>query len=380
MDASFFNFDGKIKNFDMLLKELMEMLEEAAPFSLQESYDNSGLQVGSPSASINSGLVCLDITPEVIAEAREKSCDLVISHHPLIFKGLKKITGQHFTEEVIIEAIKHDIAIVSVHTNLDNMLTGVNQMLCKKLGMKNLQVLEQQSGLLKKLVVFCPNDHAEKVRGAIFKEGAGHIGDYDCCSYNIEGKGSFRAGDQANPFVGNLKELHFEPEIRIETIYPAFLEKKILNAMHASHPYEEVAYDIYPLENSFDRVGSGMIGELEEPLFARDFLDLLKNRLKVPVIRHSELTSQPIDKVAVCGGSGSFLLDKAISSGAKAFVTADVKYHQFFDARKNILLADAGHFETEQFTVNLLYDVVNKKISNFALQISEVNTNPVHYY
>ncbi len=364
----------------MLIKELLEILEKAAPFSLQESYDNSGLQVGSPEANVNSGLVCLDVTPEVISEAREKNCDLVISHHPLIFKGLKKITGNHFTEQVIIEAIKNDIAIVSVHTNLDNMLTGVNKVLCDRLGLKNCRVLDQQTGLLKKLVVFCPNDHADKVRSAIFEAGAGHIGDYDCCSYNLEGKGSFRAGEEANPFVGNLKELHFEPEVRVETIFPAYLQKNILKAMFASHPYEEVAYDIYPLENSFDKVGSGMIGELAEPLPGKDFLDLLKTVLKVPFVRHSELPVQKIDKVAVCGGSGSFLLDKAIAYGASAFVTSDVKYHQFFDARQKILLADAGHFETEQFTVKLLYDVVNKKISNFALQISEVNTNPVHYY
>lgn len=364
----------------MILKELLDFFESFASGSLQESYDNSGVQIGSPDREIGKGLICLDVTPAVVNEAISNSCDLIISHHPLIFKGLKRITGAHFTEQVIIEAIKHDIVIVSVHTNLDNIELGVNQMLGKKLGLKNLRILQPQKGLLRKLVTFCPSSHAGQVRAAIFEAGAGHIGDYDCCSYNLEGQGTFRAGKGAKPFVGKQNELHMESETRIETILPAFLEKKVVGALLKSHPYEEVAYDIYPLENVFDKTGAGMLGELEIPLSENDFLEMLKVKLKIPCIRHTSFTGQAIKKVAFCGGSGGFLLEKAKSAGVQAFVTGDLKYHQFFETGGKILIADAGHYETEQFTKELLYDVVNKNFSKFALLISGVNTNPVNYF
>jgi len=364
----------------MILKELLEYFEHVAPDALQESYDNSGLQVGSPEKEVANGLICLDVTPSVVSEAISKGCDLIISHHPLIFKGLKKITGSHSTEKVIIEAIKHDIAIVSMHTNLDNVELGVNHRLGQVMGLKNLRILQPQKGQLRKLVTFCPLSHADQVRDAIFEAGAGHIGDYDCCSFNLEGKGTFRAGQEANPYVGRKKELHFEPEVRIETILPAYLERKVVNALIKSHPYEEVAYDIYPLENIFEKTGSGMVGEFEIPLSENDFLEMLKKKLKTPCLRHTAFTGQAIKKVAFCGGAGGFLLGDALKAGAQAFVTGDLKYHQFFEAEGNILIADAGHYETEQFTKELLYDIVNKNFSKFALLISGVNTNPVNYF
>lgn len=364
----------------MLLKELLDLFENFAPGSLQESYDNSGLQLGSPTQEVTRGLICLDVTPSVITEAIEKGCDLVISHHPLIFNGLKRLTGQHYTERVIIEAIRNNIAIVSMHTNLDNVKKGVNYLLGSKMGLKNLEVLLPQKGLLKKLVTFCPVSHADKVRSAIFEAGAGQIGDYDCCSYNIEGRGSFRAGKEANPFVGKHNEIHFEPELRIETVLPAYLERKVVNAMIRNHPYEEVAYDIYPIENTYEKVGAGMTGELEIPLSENDFLEMLKKTLKTPCLKHTRFTGKAIKKVAFCGGSGSFLIQHAISCGAQAFVTGDLKYHQFFEADDKILLVDAGHYETEQFTKELLYDIVNKNFSKFALLISGVNNNPVNYF
>lgn len=364
----------------MIIKELLECFEQVAPDALQESYDNSGLQLGSPAKEVTRGLICLDVTPSVVSEAISKGCDLIISHHPLIFKGLKKITGAHFTEKVIIEAIKHDIAIVSLHTNLDNVEQGVNSRLGQALGLINLKILQPQKGQLRKLVTFCPQSHAEQVRNAIFEAGAGHIGKYDCCSFNLEGKGTFRAGKDANPFVGKKEELHVEQEVRIETILPAFLERKVLNAMIHSHPYEEVAYDIYPLENIYEKTGSGMVGELDIPLSENDFLEMLKKKLKIPCLRHTAFTGQAIKKVAFCGGSGGFLLSDALRAGAQAFVTGDLKYHQFFEAEGKILIADAGHYETEQFTKELLYDIVNKNFSKFALLISGVNTNPVNYF
>ncbi|MEE4176138.1 MAG: Nif3-like dinuclear metal center hexameric protein [Bacteroides sp.] len=364
----------------MKLRELLNVFERFAPGSLQESYDNSGLQLGSPEQEVHKGLICLDVTPAVVEEAVAEGCDLVLSHHPLLFKGLKKITGGHFTERVIIEAIKHDIAIVSMHTNLDNIDRGVNFMLGKKLGLQNLKILQPQKGLLRKLVTFCPHSHAEKVRSAIFKAGAGHIGDYDCCSYAVDGHGTFRAGKDAKPFVGKQDELHVEPEVRIETILPAYLESSVVAALLASHPYEEVAYDIYPLENVFERTGSGMIGELEIPLSENDFLEKLKRELKVPCLRHTAFNGKAIKKVAFCGGAGSFLMERARQAGADAFVTGDMKYHDFFEASDRLLLVDAGHYETEQFTKDLLYDIVNKNFSKFALLISGVNTNPVQYF
>lgn len=364
----------------MKLRELLEVFEQYAPASLQETYDNSGLQIGSPDQEMNRGLICLDVTPAIVEEAISKDCDLILSHHPLIFKGLKKITGGHFTERVIIEAIRNNIAIVSMHTNLDNIDRGVNFMLGKKLGLKNLSILQGRKGLLRKLVTFCPHAHAEEVRAAIFRAGAGHIGEYDCCSYNVEGQGTFRAGAGTRPFVGKQDELHTEPEVRIETILPAYLEGRVVEAMKKSHPYEEVAYDIYPLENVFERTGSGMVGELEIPLSENDFLEKLKKDLKIPCLRHTDFSGKAIKRVAFCGGSGSFLMDQARRAGADVFVTGDLKYHQFFEADERLLLVDAGHYETEQFTKELLYDIVNKNFSNFALQISGLNTNPVQYF
>jgi len=241
-------------------------------------------------------------------------------------------------------------------------------------------VLQPRKGLLKKLVTFCPVDHAEKVREAIFQAGAGQIGEYDCCSFNLEGKGSFRGGDSTNPFVGEKGQIHYEPEVRIETILPDYLENVVLKAMFNAHPYEEVAYDIYPLDNTFDKAGAGITGKLPEQITEKDFLVFVKDQLGIPVIRHSEFTGKKIVKVALCGGSGSFLIDRALSAGADIFITADIKYHDFFDVRGKMLLADVGHYESEQFTKEILYEIVTKKFTNFALLISDQSTNPVRYF
>lgn len=364
----------------MKIRELISLLDKAAPFPLQEDYDNSGLQVGDPEKEINRALICLDVTMDVVREAREKQCNLIISHHPLIFKGLKRITGSGPVENILLDAIRHDVAVLSVHTNLDNAGYGVNQYLAGKIGLENIMVLQPARGKLRKLVTFCPANHAENVRQALFGAGAGQIGDYDSCSYNLEGTGTFRGADTTNPFAGNAGELHFEPETRIETIFPGYLQKPVLEALFASHPYEEVAYDIYPLENTFERIGSGVVGSFPEPLPERELLSLLKLTLGTPVLRHSFLSGKPVSRLALCGGSGGFLLDVAAEAGADAFVTSDLKYHQFFDAFGRLLLVDAGHYETEQFTKELLFEIIHKKNINFALLISEVNTNPIAYF
>jgi len=364
----------------MKLSDLIEHFEKVAPSSLQESYDNSGLQIGSPTKEVKKGLICLDTTPAVVEEAIANGCDLIITHHPLIFVGLKTITGATASEKVVIEAIKNDIAIYSIHTNLDNVASGINRILGEKLGLANLMILKPAKGLLRKLVTFCPLSEADTVREAIFEAGAGKIGEYDCCSFNIEGKGSFRGSDDSNPFVGRKGEVHFEPEVRIETILPTHLVSRVVDAMIKAHPYEEVAYDLYPLENKFGSVGSGMIGTLKIPLSESDFLNLLKTKLILPSLRHTRLTGNTIKKVAICGGAGSFLLNDALNAKADAFVTADLKYHQFFDAEAKILLVDAGHYETEQFAKELIYDIVSKNFSNFAVSISRVHANPVNYF
>ncbi len=364
----------------MLLNDFVNVLADIAPFSLQESYDNSGIQIGSPEQKVSQGLVCLDVTPAIVREAAEKKCDLIVCHHPLIFKGVTSITGKNDTELIIMEAIRKGLAIVAIHTNLDKTHHGVNHKLGEQLALQDMRILQPEAGLLKKLVTFCPTAKAEQVRAALFEAGAGVIGNYDCCSFNSEGRGSFRAGDGSNPFTGAINELHYEQEVRIETIFPVYLQANVLKALHLNHPYEEVAYDIYPLDNVFDKVGSGMIGHLQEPMPSPDFLAHVKKVLGIPFVRHSAFIHPEIKSVAICGGSGSFLLKEAINAGAQAFVTADVKYHQFFEAEKKLLLVDAGHYETEQHTKYLLHKMVKKKIPNFALLISDVTTNPVNYF
>ncbi len=363
----------------MKIKKITNEIESLAPLSIQESYDNSGLIVGDPESDVQKALICFDVTEEVIEEAIQNNCKLVISHHPLIFAGLKKITYKNHTERVLIQAIKNDIAIYAAHTNLDNVEKGVNYQLSNMLGLKNLSVLKPRKGLLRKLVTFCPQKEAEKVRQAMFKAGAGHIGNYDNCSYNVEGFGSFRAGEGSDPYTGEIGKLHYENEVRIETIYPTYKEDEIIQSMKQVHPYEEVAYDIYPLENEFEKAGAGMIGELTEPMDEIDFLKLLKKSLDSGCIKHSKLLNKSVKRIAVCGGSGSFLITDAINAKADVFVTADIKYHDFFNADNKILLVDAGHYETEQFSKELIHYVLKRKFSTFAFLISKVNTNPINY-
>jgi len=364
----------------MKLVDIINAFDEIAPFSIQENYDNSGIQCGHPTREVTRGLVCIDVTESIVDEALDKDCDVIISHHPLIFGGIKSLTGNDHVERSLIKAVKNDIAIVSVHTNLDAVWMGVNQKLASRFELKGLKLIDPRGGQLRKLVTFCPESHAPNVREAIFDAGAGQIGDYDCCSFNTNGFGSFRAGDKANPFVGKIGKIHLEKEVRIETIFPVWLQSRVIEAMKKSHPYEEVAYDIYNLENKFEKVGIGMIGELNNPLEEESFLNLVKEKLGLKVLRHSEFTGKQIKKVAVCGGSGSFLRHKSMAAGADALITADIRYHDFFDAQGKMLMVDAGHYETEQFTTEILYDILSEKFTNFALLISDRSTNPVRYY
>ncbi len=364
----------------MKIREITEYLEAAAPPALQESYDNAGLIVGDPEAGVNAALVTVDVTEEVVDEAIRTKAGIIIAHHPIIFSGLKKITGKNYVERTVIKALKNDIAIYAAHTNLDAISGGVNTILCQKLGLLDCRVLQPATGKLRKLVTFIPFREAEKVKNALFQAGAGHIGGYDSCGYNLEGTGSFRAGAETNPYAGEIGKIHYEREIRFETIFPAWLQKKVIGALLDSHPYEEAAYDIYPLENAFDQAGMGMTGVLPHPFQETEFLELLKKTVKAGCIKHTALLGKPVKRVAVCGGSGSFLLHNAIAAQADFFVSSDFKYHQFFDADKKIVIADTGHFETEQFTKELFYNLLTKKFPKFAVRFSEVNTNPVFYF
>jgi len=364
----------------MRLSILIKHLEAFAPPNYQEDYDNSGLLVGSPEQEVHAALVALDCTEQVVDEAIALGCNLIITHHPIVFKGLKSFTGKTYVERVVEKAIRHNLALYAIHTNLDHVKYGVNGVISERLGLKNLKVLKPKGGLLKKLVTFCPTEQAEDLRLALFAAGAGHISGYSDCSFNAEGTGTFKAGEGSDPYAGEIGILHHEPETRIETVFVAQDERKVLLALFENHPYEEVAYDIYGLENKLDAVGAGMIGWLEHELDGRAFLGLVKERMDASVIRHTALLPKKIRKVAVCGGSGSFLLKDAIAAGADAFVTADFKYHEFFDADEKLVIADIGHFESEQFTSNLLIDIIQENFPNFAIRLTEHNTNPINYF
>ena len=364
----------------MKISDVIYYLESLAHPSLQEHYDNAGLVLGNKNWGCT-GIICsLDATEDVINEAIGKDCNLVVAHHPIIFGGLKKINGKNYVERTVITALKNDIAIYAIHTNLDNVVNGVNGKISAMLGLKNVSILSPREGTLRKLFTFVPIDKAELVRNAIFKAGAGRIGNYSECSFNVEGSGTFKAGEGTNPHVGEVGKQHHENEVKIEVIFPTWLENQVINGMRAAHPYEEVAYDIVNLANKHQGTGSGVIGELPQPVAERDFLDHLKKTFNLQVIRHTPLLNKPVKKIAVCGGAGSFLVSTALAAGADIYITADMKYHEFFDANGKMIIADIGHYESEQFTIDLLAEILEQKFPNFAVLKTKVETNPVRYF
>ncbi len=364
----------------MKLSEVISVIESFAPLAYQDSYDNAGLIAGDTSREIKKALITVDITEEVIDEAVNAGAGLIISHHPVIFNEVRKITGSTSAERILIRAIKNDLAIYSAHTNLDNIKEGVNLKICLKLGLSNPRILKPLTGELRKLVTFVPSDHADNVRSALFSSGAGKIGEYEQCSYNLEGMGTFKGSEYTSPYTGQKGKLHFEKEVRIETIFPKVLESKVISALINAHPYEEVAYDIYPLDNPYDKAGMGMIGELQEEMDELSFFRKIKSVFNTKVIKHSKLRNKKIRKVAVCGGSGSKLIKDAIKARADIFITGDIKYHQFFEASDKIVIADIGHYESEQFTKEIFYELLKKKLPKFALHLSELNTDPIKYF
>jgi len=363
----------------MKINELIKIIEEYYPLGLQENYDNSGVQLGDTSLELKGAIITLDISEATIDEAINKGANMIISHHPLIFSPIKKITN-NYIDKIITKSIKNDIVIYSMHTNLDNHWEGINKIMALKLNLKNIKTLSAKGELLRKLVTFVPIESIDKVRDAVFSAGAGVIGNYDKCSYNVEGYGTFRPQSGTNPYVGKINELHKEKEIRLEVIYAVYKEKNIITSLLNTHPYEEVAYDIYKLENKMAIVGSGIIGDLEEEIKDGLLLGKIKDVFNAKCIRHSKLLNKNVNKVAICGGSGQFLLKDAIIQGADFLITSDVKYHTFFETEDKIVIADVGHFETEQFAIEIIYNYLIKKIPNFAIYYSDVITNPVNYF
>ena len=363
----------------MKISEIIQCIEDFAPKNYQESYDNAGLIIGDKNNKCTGVLICLDSIESVIDEAIQKKYNLVVAHHPIIFSGIKQITGKNYIERIIIKAIKNDIAIYAAHTNLDNMQSGVNVKIGEKLGIKNYRILQPKNKILKKLYTYVPPIHTQQVLQALFNAGAGQIGNYSECSYATNGIGTFFPNDETQPTLGEKNKRNSETEDKIEVIFPAYLEYKILDTLFKNHPYEEVAYEVITLDNQNQTIGSGMIGTLETPMSETDFLHFVKKQLKTACIRYTALQNKEIQRIAWCGGSGSFLLGEAIAQRADVFISGDFTYHNFFDADNQIIIMDIGHYESEQFTSEIFLDILTKKFRNFAIQISENNTNPINY-
>lgn len=363
----------------MKIKEIVRALERFAPLPLQDGWDNAGLQVGLTEAEVTGALLCLDVTEAVVDEAVALGYNLIVSHHPLIFGGLKSITGRNYVERCVMKAIRHGVTICSHHTNMDNATGGVNYRMAEKLGLTHLRFLSPKEESLLKLVTFVPTAQADKVRRALFDAGCGCIGNYDSCSYNLSGEGTFRAGEGSNPFCGNIGELHREEEVRIETILPAHLKGKAVRALLEAHPYEEPAYDLYPLENQWMQAGSGLVGELPEEMPAADFLRLVKDTFRAGCVKFNNFTGMTVRTVALCGGGGAFLLPKAIGLGADAFLTGEIKYHDYFGHDDELLMVEIGHYESEQYTMEIFYSIIKEACPTLSVKQTTVCTNPINY-
>lgn len=363
----------------MKISAILSAINEFAPPVYQESYDNAQLITGNPNWECTGALLTLDAIEVIVDEAIEQNCNLIIAHHPIVFSGLKSLTGKNYIERTIIKAIKNDIAIFACHTNIDNVVLGVNHKIAAKLNLQNAKILAPKSKLLYKLFTYVPINAVDSVRDALFAAGAGAIGNYDECSFQTLGKGSFKGNDASNPTIGERNIRHYEEEAKLEVLLPEHLKSKVIEVLKAAHPYEEVAYELIQTENVHQNIGSGMIGELAEPMPSKEFLQLLQSTFKAQGIRYTDLVKDKIQKVALCGGAGSFLLSHAIRQHADIFITGDYKYHQFFDADGKIIIADIGHYESEQYTSELFYEILSQKFSTFAVRLSKHNTNPINY-
>ena len=364
----------------MTIREIIRVLESMAPPALQESYDNVGLLVGDAQTECSGVLVSLDVTEQVIEEAVEKGCNLIVSHHPILFQGIKKLTGAHYVERVLLKAIKQDVALYAIHTNLDNVLTGVSGRMADRLGLVDRRVLEPMEGLLFQLSVYVPETHLLTLESALYAAGAGNLGQYSECGFVTDGVGGFKPGADAHPHTGEIGQRHVGPEKKLEVVFQSWQKQPVLRAMHEAHPYEEIAYALQRLDNTVSKIGSGVIGRLPAPVDERVFLQTIKEVFGLQVIRHTPLLHKPVNTVALCGGSGQFLTRRAMAAGADVFITADIKYHEFFEADGRILLTDIGHYESEQYTMDLLLEHLRLNFPTFALLKTSVDTNPVRIF
>lgn len=364
----------------MTVQDVITILNDYAPLYYAEDFDNTGLLVGDANSSVSGILVTLDTLEAVVDEAIEKNCNLIVSFHPIVFSGLKKLTGKTYVERTVQKAIKNNISIIAVHTALDNSWNGVNAKMCEVLGLRNRNILLPKTSVIQKLTTYVPTDGIEKVRNALFEAGAGNIGNYSNCSFSVEGTGSFKGEEGSNPKLGAPGELRFEAETKLGITFPTHMQPTILKTLFKNHPYEEVAYEITTLENSHQQLGMGMVGEFDEAISEKEFLSFIKSTFHTGCVKHSDLLNKTIKKVAVLGGSGSFAIKAAKAQGADAFISADFKYHDFFQAENQILLCDVGHYESEQYTKDLLVALLTKKITNFAIVLSQTNTNPISYF
>ncbi len=364
----------------ILVQDILSTLNKKAPFSLQESYDNSGLIIGDLTQQVSGICIALDCTLEVLKYAKKHKANLVVTHHPILFKPIRKIGNQSWEEKIIRFSIKHNINILSIHTNLDNIKAGVNDKIGEKLGLKNLNILSPKSQILTKLITFVPIDHFSSLREALFSAGAGAIGNYDHCSFSSDGIGSYRPNQQAKPYKGTSGITEQVKEKKLEVIFPNYLSNFIVQTLEKHHPYQDVAYDLLALKNASKDIGAGMIGTLDKAMALSDFLALIKKTFKTSVIKYAVGTKKKVRKIAFCGGSGFFLLKHAIAKGADVLLTSDLKYHDFFEAKEQIHLIDIGHYESEQFTNQLIKEILREKFPKFAIRIVKTSTNPVKYY
>jgi len=363
----------------MIVQDVIDHLEELAPLAYAEDFDNVGLLVGNRNNPVTGILVTLDTLEEVVDEALQNNCNLIISFHPIIFSGLKTITGKNYVERVILKAISNSISIYAIHTALDNSNIGVNNMICEKLNLINRHILIPKKNTIKKLTTYVPINEANDLRKALFSAGAGSIGNYSNCSFNSEGIGTYKGNEASNPSKGKKGEIHYEEEVQVSMIFPSHKETDVLRTLFNTHSYEEVAYEVTTLDNANQNLGMGMVGDLKSEIKESTFLSNLKTTFNCEAIRHSRLLKRPIGKVAVLGGSGSFAINSAITAGADVFITSDLKYHDFYKAENKIVLIDIGHYESEQFTKTLLVTYLTKKITNFAIILSKINSNPIKY-
>jgi dinuclear metal center YbgI/SA1388 family protein len=358
-------------------REIIEKIEKLAPLNLAESWDNVGLLIGDYQKEIKNIMVTLDVTLEVVKEAVEKKIDLIIAHHPIIFKPLKKITMDDYTGQMVCNLIKNDISVYAAHTNLDIAKGGLNDVLASRLQLNNVKVLKALKNVqLKKIVVFIPDGYQDAVREAMAKEGAGWIGDYSHCTFMTKGTGTFKPLEGTNPFIGKQGQVEKAEEYRLETIVPQDKVGKVIKAMLEVHPYEEVAYDIYPLEIEGEAVGIGRIGTLENEMTFSEFIKLVKNTLNIEYIKYIGNEKSIISKVAICTGSGADFISACVKQKADVYITGDVKYHEAQFAQQNGLnLIDAGHYETENIVVPFLMDYLNDTYQNKGIKIFSAQSN-----